>query len=272
MIKTAVGILAIMAVTAIIASWVSPHPPLAPVGEALQSPSSACLLGTDDVGRDLFSQLLAGARVSLLVGVIAGVAVTLIGGVIGVVAGYYGGLWQTAVMRLVDIFLALPRLPLLLLLAAYLGGGPAIVVLAFVCLGWAVPVRMVCAQVRLERTRAYVITARLAGARLPYLLRRHLLPGLAPILLAIVLMEVGQAIMVEAGLSFLGLGDPTVVSWGAMLHHAFRYSALFLTKAWLWWAVPPGLCLAVLLLSLALLNMALEHRLDPRLQRGTRVE
>lgn len=272
MTKTAVSILAIMAVAAIVAPWMSPHPPLIPAGDALQPPSPACLLGTDDVGRDLFSQLLAGARVSLLVGVLAGVAATLIGGVLGVVAGYYGGLWQAAVMRVVDIFLALPRLPLLLLLAAYLGGGPGIVILAFACLGWAVPARMVCAQVRLERTRAYVITAQLAGARLPYLLRRHLLPGLAPLLVAIVLMEVGQAVMVEAGLSFLGLGDPTVVSWGAMLHHAFRYSALFLTDAWLWWAVPPGLCLAGLLLSLALLNMTLEHRLDPRLQGGARIE
>ncbi len=185
---------------------------------------------------------------------------------VGLLAGYFGGMADKILMRLVDLFLSLPKLPLLILLAAYLGSGTWVLLTCFVLISWAVPARIVRAQVLLEKRRSYVLSARLSGAGAAYILRKHIVPALSPLLLAVVIMETSHAITVEAGMSFLGLGDPTQTSWGTILHHAFAYPALFLTNAWLWWTLPPGLCLSLLLLSLALMSMEGERRLDPRLK------
>ena len=257
---------AVFVLVALAAPVISPYHPKCDVDASLQPPSAKHWLGTDDVGRDILSQVIAGTRVSLTVGVAAGLAATTLGVLVGLVAGYFGGMVDRVLMRAVDFFLALPRLPLLMLLAAYLGGGVWVVVTAFVLVAWAFPARVVRAQVLVERRRAYVISAELSGARWTYILRKHIAPSLAPLLLAIVLMECSHAIMAEAGLSFLGLGDPTRVSWGTIMHYAFAYPSLFLSRAWLWWALPPGLCLSMLLLALAFVSMSIESRLDPRLK------
>ena len=264
--KLGLAIVLVFAACAVAAPLLSPYHPKNDVDASLQAPSVRHLLGTDEVGRDIFSQVIVGARVSLIVGLTAGLAATCLGVLVGLVAGYFGGLVDRALMRVVDLFLVLPRLPLLMLLAAYLGAGLWVVVTAFVLVAWAFPARVVRAQVIVERKRAYVISARLSGASWIYVLLKHVVPALGPLLLAIVMMESSHAIMAEAGLSFLGLGDPTCVSWGAIMHYAFVYPALFLGDAWLWWALPPGLCLSALLLGLALVAMSIEARLDPRLK------
>ena len=264
--KVGLAMLIVFVVLALCAPVLVPYHPTEDVDASLQAPSRRHMLGTDDAGRDILSQVISGSRVSLLVGLSAGLAATLVGVVVGLVAGYAGGVVDKALMRVVDFFMALPRLPLLMLLAAYLGAGIWVVVVAFVALAWAFPARMVRSQVLLEKRRPYVLSARLSGAGFAYVLRKHIAPAVAPLLLAIVIMESSHAIMAEAGLSFLGLGDPTYVSWGTIMHYAFVYPALFLGDAWLWWALPPGLCLTALLLGLAFLGMSLEARLDPRLK------
>jgi len=200
------------------------------------------------------------------VGLSAGIAATCLGCLVGLLAGYFGGIVDRLLMRTVDFFLAIPRLPLLVVLAAYLGAGIGVVVIAFVLISWAFPARMVRAQVLIEKQRAYVVSARLSGARWHYILWKHVLPPMAPLLVAIVIVETSHAVMAEAGLSFLGLGDPTCVSWGTILHHAFAYPALFLDSSWLWWALPPGMCLSLVLLALALVGTSMEGRIDPRLK------
>ena len=264
MSKASLAILVLFA--AIFGPAVAPYHPRDEVDEPLQAPSRRHFLGTDDVGRDILSQVIVGSRISLAVGLSAGLAATGIGVLVGLAAGYFGGAVDAALMRAVDVFLSLPRLPLLILLAAYLGAGLGVIIIAFVLISWAVPARVVRAQVLLEKDRAYVTSARLSGASPVYVLRKHVLPALSPLLMAIVIMETSHAIMAEAGLSFLGLGDPTCVSWGTILHNAFAYPALFLGDLWLSWALPPGLCLSLLLLGLALLSTSIEARLDPRLK------
>ncbi len=266
MSRLALVVVAAFAALALAAPWLAPCRPRADVDASLLPPSRRHWLGTDDAGRDIFSQLLVGSRTSLAVGLSAGLAAAAVGVAVGLAAGYAGGALDRALMRLVDFFLALPRLPLLMVLAAHLGAGLGVLVAAFALVAWAYPARVVRAQVLVEKRRPYVLAARLSGAGPAYVLRKHILPGLTPLLLAIALMECSHAVMAEAGLSFLGLGDPTAVSWGSMLHYAFVYPALFLSDAWLWWALPPGLCLTALLTALALLGLSLEDRLDPRLK------
>ena len=266
MTRTSLVILCLFVAAAVLGPTVAPYHPRRDVDAPLQAPSPRHRLGTDDVGRDILSQVIAGSRVSLTVGLIAGLAATAVGVTVGLAAGYGGRAADALLMRTVDVFLCLPRLPLLILLAAYLGTGLWVIVAAFATVAWAVPARVVRAQVLLEKQRAYVASARLAGGRGTYIVRRHILPALWPLLTSIVVMETGQAIMVEAGLSFLGLGDPTRVSWGTILRNAFDYPALFLGSLWISWALPAGLCLSLLLLALAALGTCLDRHLDPRLK------
>ncbi len=244
----------------------APFDPREPVGASLLPPSGKHLLGTDDVGRDILSQVIAGTRISLIVGITASIATTLVGFFMGMAAGYFGGIVDSIVMRCVDVFLVLPRLPLLILLAAYFGAGLHIIVVAFVITSWAVPARVVRSQVLLEKERTFIRAAKLSGAKTGYILKKHIIPQLIPILSALLIMETSHAIIAEAGLAFLGLGDPTYISWGTILHHAFVFPALFLSDTWLWWAFPPGICLSVLLLSFAFINLKIERKVDPRLR------
>ena len=266
MSKPGLAILGLFVAVALFSPLLAPYHPKADTDTSLQAPSSRHPLGTDDVGRDILSQLLVGSRISLIVGLSAGLAATCLGCLVGLVAGYFGGTVDRLLMRSVDFFLAIPRLPLLVVLAAYLGAGIWVVVVAFVLISWAFPARMVRAQVLLEKQKAYVISARLSGASWHYILRKHILPPLVPLLMAIVIIETSHAVMAEAGLSFLGLGDPTCISWGTILHHAFAYPALFLDSSWLWWALPPGTCLSLFLLALGLVGTSMEGRIDPRLK------
>ncbi len=268
MSRTGLVIVILFLATALASPWLAPYHPRDDTDTALVSPSTRHWLGTDDVGRDILSQVIAGTRVSLAVGFSAGAAATVLGVVVGLLAGYLGGWWDRILMRGVDFFLAVPRLPLLVVLAAYLGAGLEVIVVSFVLISWAFPARMIRAQVLVEKKRAYVTAAKLAGGGRAYILWKHVLPPLLPLVLVVSIMETSHAVMAEAGLSFLGLGDPTAISWGTVLHHAFAFPALFAGSAWLWWALPAGLCLTALLLGLGLIGMSIERKMDPRLKGG----
>jgi peptide/nickel transport system permease protein len=265
-LRISAAVLVLFAVVALCGPLLAPWNPREPVGPPLLAPGMGHLLGTDDVGRDILSQVIAGTRISLIVGITASLATTLAGFVLGMASGYFGGLIDSVIMRCTDVFLVLPRLPLLILLAAYFGAGLHVVVIAFVITSWAVPTRIVRGQVLLEKERTFVQAARLSGGRAFYILRKHVVPQVIPVFSALLVIEASHAIMAEAGLAFLGLGDPTYISWGTILHHAFAFPALFLSDAWLWWALPPGVCLSALLLSFAFVNLKIEGKMDPRLK------
>ncbi|MDQ4130061.1 MAG: dipeptide/oligopeptide/nickel ABC transporter permease/ATP-binding protein, partial [Actinomycetota bacterium] len=183
----------------------------------------------------------------------------------GTVAGYLGGWTDSLLMRLVDVVLSLPFLPLMIVVGAFLGPGLATLMLVIGAVIWAGPSRELRAQVISAKEREHVQAVRMMGASHGYVLVRHLLPAVTPLVVSQFVSTAKIAILLEASLSFLGLGDPTAQSWGTMLHHAYARSA-FLTDAWLWWVLPPGAGIAAAVVSFAFLGYALEERARPQLR------
>jgi len=251
---------------ALAAPLLAPYDPHAFAGQPLEHPSAAHPLGTNDAGQDILSELIYGARISLAVGLGAALGTVALGLLVGAAAGYAGGWLDTLLMRLVDVMLTLPRLPLLILLAAFLGSGLAQTVAIISLLFWPATARAIRAQVLSARQRGYVKMARHFGGGAGYVLRRHILPAVAPLIAFGLVAAAGRAVAMEAGLAFLGLGDPTAKSWGLMMRFALNLPGLLLTDRWLWWLLPPGLGITLLILALTYLGMGLERRLHPGLR------
>lgn len=265
-------ILALSAATALFGPLLVPYAPDAYSGSPLEAPNALHLLGTNDVGQDLLSALVHGSRVSMIVALVAGAAGLTIALLIGLTAGALRGPADAVLMRLVDVFMAIPHLPLMILLAAFLGPGLVNVIVVIVAVAWVRPARLIRSQTLTVRSRGYVHSARLFGGGWPYLIRRHLLPALAPIAAAAFVNLASRAVIMEAALAFLGIGDPTTQSWGMMMRHALNYRGIYLTPAWIWWLVPPGICLSILIAGLAMMGTTVESYSNARLSRhgGTR--
>lgn len=264
----AVAIIALYALAAVAAPLVAPADPYAYVARPFQPPSPTHPLGTNDVGQDVLSELVYGARASLLVAVLAGASAVAVGVLVGLLAGGAGGWADFAVMRAVDVFMTLPRLPVMIVIASYLGGNLANVIAVIVLFAWPATARVIRAQALSLRSLAYVSAARSFGAGTLHIMRRHLLPAVAPIVAAAFVANAGRAVLIESGLAFLGLGDPTVKSWGSMISFALRDQAVYFTGRWAWSVLPAALALSGLLMALALVGIALEARLDRRLGGG----
>lgn len=258
-------ILGLLLVLALGAPWLSPYSPEARIGQPFQPPSAEHWLGTNDIGQDILSELIWGTRISLLIGTLSALLISFSGLLIGVLAGYMGGWVNTALMRLADIVLVLPFLPLSILLAAYLGPNLWNLILVLTLLGWARPARIVRSQVLTIRTLPYVEAARACGATDSHILRRHILKAVVPLVAVQWVQAASSAILIEASLAFLGLGDPTQKSWGTILYYAQARSA-FLTGAWVWWVLPPGLMIALAVFGFALIGLAFDEIANPRLR------
>jgi ABC-type dipeptide/oligopeptide/nickel transport system permease subunit len=239
---------------------------LSPVTEPWAPAGPGLWLGGDDVGKDLFAQLVIGTRMSLFIGIAVALVVTAIAAVIGGAAAV-GPRWLSAIlMRLADVVLTLPTLPLLILAAAFLGRGMGIRVALLAVLAWAGPARVIRAGVMSAWSSAHLEVAKAMGASARHLLVRHASYVVAPLLIPIFVRAAMGAILADAGLSFLGLGDPTVPSWGTILYWASTNGA-FLTDAWARWPVPPGLAITVTVIALGLIGVAVEERLNPVLRK-----
>jgi peptide/nickel transport system permease protein len=236
-------------------------------GTLLLPPSAAHWLGTDELGRDVFREFLAAAHVSLIVGLAATAISMLLGATIGVLAGFYGRWRDNLLMRLTDFFLVLPQLPLVIALAAVFGRSLGIIILVIGMTGWPTTARIVRSQVLSLRERPFVTRVRSLGTSNARILRVHILPNVMPLIFANTVLVIGGAILTEATLSFLGLGDPVQVSWGTMLHNAFVAGAIG-RSAW-WYVVPPGVGIVVVVLAFTLTGHAIDEALNPRL-RGSR--
>lgn len=257
-------LLLIAAAVALLAPLIAPHGADTPSGAPHQSPSASHLLGTDDVGHDIFAQLAYGARISLGIGVLSAVLATGIGLAVAVIAGYFRGRIERPLMRVVDLALAFPFFVLVIVLAAFLGRGVLITTAVISAVLWAKPARVLYSDVVKVRDFQHVVAARAMGASPLRVLRRHVVPRMAPLAVSQFVRVANVAVFLEAALAFLGLGDPNNVSWGTMLFFANSNSA-FLTDAWLWWILPPGLALTAVLVGFAFLGYAIEERADPRL-------
>jgi peptide/nickel transport system permease protein len=261
--------LAVAIVVAVLAPLVAPYDPYANVRinilDVYQAPSPTHLLGTDDGGKDVLSSLIFGARVSLLVGFSAAAIALVIGGLVGIVAGYRGGWIGSLLMRITDFFLVIPDLALQIVLVAIIGPSLGTIIFVIGALGWTTTARLVRSQTLSVRERKFVMRARAIGAGDAHILRRHILPAVLPLMLANMVLVISLAILSESTLAFLGLGDPTVISWGQMLNFAFERGAV---SAGAWWALlPPGFAIVWVVLATTLLGTALEDALNPRLKR-----
>ncbi|SHG96865.1 peptide/nickel transport system permease protein [Jatrophihabitans endophyticus] len=235
-------------------------------GPQLGAPGGHYPLGTDQAGRSVLQLLVWGSRSSLLVGVIATVLTIVLGSVVGLVAGHYQGLVGRALMTVTDWFIALPALPLAISLAAAIGPGEGSITVAIAVTSWTSTARLVRAQTLAVEARPYIERARALGAGDLQVVSRHVVPNVAPLILVSATLTVASAILAETTLTFLGLGDPSQVSWGGMLHDAFALGAVS-SGAW-WYVLPPGLAILVVVLGFTLVGRAVETVLNPRAGRS----
>lgn len=263
------GIVGAMAIAALFAPLLAPFDPRAVSGPSLASPSGAHLLGTNDAGQDLFSQLIWGARASAMVAAPAAGLGVLAGLVVGGLAGLRGGWVDVASMRVVDLFLAVPVLPLLILVAALAGPSRGTVVLVIAGIAWPGIARVLRSATLGLVGRGHVQAARGFGAGPVYLLRRHIAPALGPLVAASFVAWAATAVILQSGLAFLGLSDPTEVSWGGILNRALSHEGVYFTTQWIWWVLPAGVAITLASVGLSFVGIALEPRLDPRLGRGS---
>jgi len=257
-------VLALVVAGALLAPVLAPYPLHEQVGPVFGHPSWSHPLGLDDGGIDVITLLMRGARVSLLVGFAATVVSMLIGGTVGVLAGYFGGRTDTILMRITDYFLVIPDVPLMIVVAAIWGPSLFHIIIVIGILLWTSTARVIRAQVKCVRERVYVKRVHSLGAGHFRIVMRHVLPQVAPLLIASTVLTIAVAIFDETALAFLGLGDPSSISLGKMIENAFQRAAIS-TGAW-WAIVPPGALVAIIILSCSLIGGAIEDALNPRLR------
>lgn len=259
------SLLGLFVVMAIVGPIVAPYDPTAIGPDVLAGPSAAHLLGTTQTGQDVLSELLVGARATVIVAFVAGAIATSLSVIVGVSAGYFGGLGGELLSMLSNIFLVIPVLPLLVVLTSFLPGASSLVVAVVIGLiAWAWGARVLRAQTLSLRNQDYIQAARAVGERSWRIILHEILPNEVAVVASSFLFTVIAAILTDAGLIFLGLGSTSEWSWGLLLYWAQNNEALTV-GAW-WWFVPPGLCIALLGTSLALINFGLDEFINPRLR------
>jgi len=313
--RIGLALLLIVILMAIFADLLATHDPLALTVHSFQPPSWEHPLGTNHAGQDIWSQLVYGARTSLVVGFLVAVLSTILAALIGASTALIGGVYDRVVMRLVDAFIVIPMILLLILLSIYvdpnLGSGAVVVIEALIgivvlavsvyvvrslgwvgllivgpvlvliilarnllpttvglivvisLLSWQGGARTLRAQALSLKERTHVVAARCFGAGTWYIIRRHIIPDMGPLLVADFVFCMRRAVFLQAGLAFLGIGNPNVVSWGSMLSDAREWVFL---DVWRWWLVPAGAALSITIVAITLIGSALEPALDPRLR------
>ena len=264
--SAAIGLTVLVTIilVALLAPLIAPYGLHDEVGPVFGHPSWSHPLGLDDGGIDMVTLLMWGARISLVVGFAATLVSMVIGGTIGVLAGYFGSKTDTILMRITDYFLVIPDVPLMIVVAAIWGPSLFHIVIVIGILLWTGTARVIRAQVKSVRERVYVKRARSLGASHLRIVARHVLPQVAPLLIANTVLTIAVAIFDETALAFLGLGDPSRISLGKVIENAFQRAAIS-TGAW-WAIVPPGALVALIILACSLIGGALEDALNPRLR------
>lgn len=263
-------IIAILVVLAIFAPLIAPYDPYDVTQRAEKglSPSWQHLLGTTiTTGQDVFSMLIYGTRSSLSIGLITGIVIAVLGSLFGIAAGYLGGWVDTIIMRIVDVLLVIPTLPLVIVMTNVLGTSYAVIVIVFAAFGWTGLARVIRSQVMLIKNANYVKAAELAGASKWYIMWRHILPAVSNLLIMSTALTSAGIMVAEAGLSFLGLGNPTAISWGKMLADAQSSGAMLFGH---WWTIlAPGVGIFLSVYSFMRIGLALEEILNPRMRKSS---
>lgn len=255
--KLSFGLTMTFVLIAILAPWITPYSPNAIVGPSYAPPSLKHLLGTDDIGQDIFSQLIFATRGSLLVAFVAGGISVVIGTMVGLFSGYYGGRLGEGLMRVADVVLTLPLLPLLIVLAAYFPSSIWLVIAVVGVLSWPTTARVIRSQTLTLKTRPFVDASKLSGMSDFEIIFQQILPNQISLIALYGAYAAVSAVVIEAGLDFIGLGSVTNLSWGIMLYFALTRNAL-LRGEW-WWFLPPGLMIALFGTGLILLGYNVER-------------
>ena len=259
-----IGLLGAVVLAAVLAPVLAPYGLHTQVGPVFGHPSWKHPVGLDDGGIDMVTLLMWACRTSLIVGFAATAVSMLIGGTVGVLSGYFGGKTDTILMRITDYFIVIPDVPLMIVVAAIWGPSLFHIVIVIGILLWTGTARVLRAQVKSVRELVYVKRARSLGASHTRIVLRHVLPQVAPLLIASTVLTIAVAIFDETALAFLGLGDPSRISLGKMIENAFQRAAIS-TGAW-WAIVPPGVLVALIILACSLIGGAIEDALNPRLR------
>jgi peptide/nickel transport system permease protein len=270
MALTGLILLAFFVLIAVFAPIIALYDPLQVIDkdgmwQANEKPSPLYLLGTTNLGRDIFSQLVYGSRAALLVGFSAAIAVSIVGTVVGLVAGFYGGWVDAILMRLADVAFGIPFLPFIIVLASFLKPSIWNVVIAMALLLWRDTSRVIRSQVVVTKEQAFVSAARVSGASSLRIIFLYIAPSVLPLSFLYGSLAIGWAILTEASVSFLGFSDPNVVSWGFMLQDAFASQAL--SRGAFYWMIPPGICIMLTVMSGFFIGRGYEEVLFPRLRR-----
>ncbi|WP_292490525.1 ABC transporter permease [Methanoculleus sp. 10] len=242
---------------AVLAPVIAPYDPWK-TGIPFLPPSPDHLLGTNDIGQDIFSELVYGARISILIGFMAAFVSVIIGTLIGLFSGYYRGYLDDLLMGMTDVVLLIPGLPFMIILAGYLGPGLWNIILVIGLLWWTSTARVVRSRVLQVREMPFVEGARAMGLGNGYVMVRHVLPNTLDVAFAKFVLTVAGAMLTEAGLSFLGLGDPLQKSWGMMLSYAYSQGG-FIRGCW-WWYLPPGFCISLAVLGFMLIGFGMQKK------------
>ena len=250
---------------ALFAPLISIHSHKLSSGPPLSPPCEEHVLGTDELGVDLWAQICFGSRISLIIGIATAFLAGTCGGFIGILAAYRGGMTDRLLMRIIDIIIVLPDLPVMIVLAAFFGPGLINIIIVLSLFSWVMTARIVRSQVLQLKEQLYIKSAETYGAGTWYLMKRHFLPEIFPLIAVSMIRLTGKAIVAEAGLSFLGLGDPASGSWGLIINHATSFTGIYYTNFWKWWLVAPWLALTLMVSSLAFISRDFERIADPRM-------
>ena len=261
--KIGFSLIIIILFAAIAAPLITQYQPADYTGNIFIPPSLKNILGTNDVGQDIFSRLVYGARTSLIIGCCTALLSAFISLFIGGMAALLGGIYDRLLLRFVDAMIIIPPVIVIILVSVYLKPDIFILILLLSAFIWPGGARVVRAQTLMLKEKAHVSASRAFGSGFIHILLRHIIPELGPILIVIIIQNIRRAVFMEAGLSFLGISDPSMISWGKMIQHALKFYYL---DAWIWWLLPAGLALTFVMLGFALIGSTLESALDPRLK------
>ncbi len=229
-----------------------------PSGNALEPPGLNHWLGTDDLGIDIFAQICHGAAISMAVGLSTALLAGIGGGSLGILAGYYGKWIDKAITGLCDLMMSIPQLPLMIVLGAFFGASLTNIIVVIALISWVGPARTVRSKVLSMRHENFIVAAKSYGAGFRHLAIKHFIPGLLPIISVSMIRIVSHGVVAEAGLSFLGLGDPLSKSWGIILNRSINFPGIYFTDFWKWWIMSPLAALLLLVVAVAFISRDLE--------------
>jgi len=261
--------LAIILFMAIFAPLLSGYSPDDYTGHIFSPPSMDHLLGTDSMGQDIWARLLFGARTSLAVAAFVALLTSAFSVLIGASAALAGGLYERFWMRTVDALTSLPTIIVMILVAAYLRPSLPLLIMLISAFSWPGGARIIRSQVLSLKERTHIYAARTFGAGHRHILQNHIIPDISPIIASLMIQDARMAVFMEAGLAFLGVSDPMLISWGKMMQQALVFTYL---DVWQWWLVPTGLALSMTLMGLSFLGFSLETAMDPRLRKDNHLE